>query len=77
MKSHFTKATKNGTMSSKDFWDLVVKPFLSNKEGLANRDISLVHNNSVVTDEQKNPVVRNPLAWLNIPEFLIIARSLA
>ena len=33
MKSHFKKATKNGTMSHKEFWDLV-KPFLSNKGDL-------------------------------------------
>ena len=30
IKSHFKKATKNGVMFNKEFWDLV-KPFLSNK----------------------------------------------
>ena len=29
MRNHFKEATKNGTPSNKEFWDLV-KPFLSN-----------------------------------------------
>ena len=51
-ESHFKKATKNCIMSNREFWD-IVKPFLSNKGGLANSDISLVHNNPVVRDEQE------------------------
>ena len=41
--------TAGGLISIHDFWNLV-KPFLSNKEGLVSDDISLVHNNQVVTD---------------------------
>ena len=52
MKNHFKKGTKNGTMSNKEFWDLV-KPFLSNKGGLASSDISLAKNDTVITDHQE------------------------
>ena len=50
IKSHFKEATKNGIMSNKEFWDLV-KPFLSNKGGLTSSDISLVRNDTIVTDD--------------------------
>ena len=50
MKNHFKKATKNGTMSNKDFLDLV-KPFLSNKGRLANSDNSIVQNDTVITND--------------------------
>ena len=52
MRNHFKEATKKGTMSNKEFWDLV-NPFLSNKGGLASSDISLVMNDIIVTDDQK------------------------
>ena len=52
IKSHFKEATKNGTMSNKEFWDLV-KPFLSNKGGLTSSDISLVKNENIVTDDKE------------------------
>ena len=37
-------------MSNKEFWNLV-KPFLSNKGGLAENDIMLVTDDKIVTDE--------------------------
>ena len=53
MKNHFKKATKNGTISNKNCWDLV-KPFLSTKKGgLANSVISLVQNDTVITNDQE------------------------
>ena len=52
MKNHFKEATKNGTMSNKEFWDLV-KPFLSNKGGLTSSNISLVKNDTVIIDDQE------------------------
>ena len=53
-------------MSNKEFWDLV-KPFLSNKGRLANSDISLVHNNAVVTDEQELKEIFND-HYINLVE---------
>ena len=52
MKTHFKEATKNGTLSNKEFWDRV-KPLLSYKGGLTNSDIFLVKNDTVVTDDQE------------------------
>ena len=66
MKNHFKKATKNGTMSNKEFWDLV-KPFLSNKGGLASSDISLVKNDTVITDDQELTEIFNE-HYVNIVE---------
>ena len=50
IKTHFKKATENGHMSNKGFWNLV-KPFLSNKGGLAENDIMLVTDEKIVTNE--------------------------
>ena len=52
IKSHFKEATKSGTMSNKEFWDLV-KPFLSNKGELMSSDISLVNNETTVTNDKE------------------------
>ena len=53
IKAHFKKATENGHMSNKEFWNLV-KPFLSNKGGLAENDIMLVTDDKIVTDDFRN-----------------------
>ena len=66
MKNHFKEATKNGTLSNKEFWDLV-KPFLSNKGGLISSDISLVKNDSVVTNDQELTEIFND-HYVNIVE---------
>ena len=66
IKSHFTEATKNGIMSNKEFWDLV-KPFLSNKGGLTSSDISLVRNDTIVTDDQELAEIFNH-HYVNIVE---------
>ncbi len=66
MKTHFKEATKNGTLSNKEFWDLV-KPFLSNKGGLTSSDISLVKNDTVVTDDQELTEIFND-HYVNIVE---------
>ena len=60
MKNHFKKATKNGSMSNKEFWDLV-RPFLSNKGGLASTDISLVKNDTVIADDQELTEIFNDI----------------
>ena len=66
MKSHFKKATKLCTMSNKEFWDLV-KPFLSNKGGLASSDISLVKNDTVIADDQELTEIFNE-HYVNVVE---------
>ena len=50
IKQHFKKATAKDLISNHEFWNLV-KPFLSNKGGLFGDDISLVHNDQIVTDD--------------------------
>ena len=52
IKQHFKKATETGPVSNRDFWNLV-KPFLSNKGGLAGNDISLVKNDKIVTEDRE------------------------
>ena len=37
-------------MSSKNFWN-TIKPFITNKSDLTNNDIMLIHNNTIITDE--------------------------
>ena len=54
---HFT-ATAGGLISNQDFWKLV-KPFLSNKEGLVGDDIFLVHSNQIVTDDYELTEILN------------------
>ena len=51
-KSYFKTVTKNGIVNNKNFWN-IVKPFITNKSGLANTDISIVHNNIVITDDNQ------------------------
>ena len=58
MTNHFKKAKKNDTLSNKDFCNLV-KPFLSNKRELANSDISLVQNDTVITNDKELTEVFN------------------
>ena len=53
-------------MSNKEFWDLV-KPFLSNKGGLTSSDISLVRNDTIVTDDQELTEIFNH-HYVNIVE---------
>ena len=49
---HFKKATETGLVSNRAFWNLV-KPFLSNKGGLARNDISLIKNDTIVTEDRE------------------------
>ena len=53
-------------MSNKEFWDLV-KPFLSNKGGLTSSDISLVKNETLVTDDKELTEIFND-HYVNIVE---------
>ena len=66
IKQHFKKVTAGGLISNSDFWNLV-KPFLSNKGGLVGDDISLVHNNQIVTDDSELTEIFNN-HYINIVE---------
>ena len=66
MRNHFKEAKKNGTLSNKEFWDLV-KPFLSNKGGLISSDISLVKNDAVITNDLELTEIFND-HYVNIVE---------
>ena len=66
IKNHFKRVTSNGLMSNKAFWDLV-KPFLSNKGGLAGTDISLVKDDKIVTNDHDLCEIFNDY-YINIVE---------
>ena len=66
VKQYFKKATKTGLVSNRAFWNLV-KPFLSNKEGLADNDISLVKNDRIVTEDKELVEIFNH-HYINIVE---------
>ena len=50
--SYFKTVTKNGIINNKNFWN-IVKPFITNKSGLVNTDVTIVQNNIVITDDNK------------------------
>ena len=58
IRDHFKKATSKGLMSNKDFWNLV-KPFLSNKGGLSESNITLVKGEKMITDDAELTEVFN------------------
>ena len=66
IKQHFKQATENGLVSNRAFWNLV-KPFLSNKGGLAGSDISLIKNNAIVTEDKELTEIFND-HYINIVE---------
>ena len=74
IKQHFKKATAKDLISNHEFWNLV-KPFLSNKGGLAGDDISLVHNNQIVTDDYQLTEIFNN-HYINIVEKTSVQKPL-
>ena len=66
IKNHFKRVTSNGLVSNGAFLNLV-KPFLSNKCGLAGTDISLVRNDKIVTDDHDICEIFNDY-YINIVE---------
>ena len=50
IKDHFKKATSKGIMSNKEFWDLV-EPYLSNRGGLSDNNITFIKDQKIITDE--------------------------
>ena len=51
-KSYFDKVTSNGFVSNKVFWN-TVKPFLTNKGFLTNKNITIKYKDKIVTDNSK------------------------
>ena len=52
IKQHIRKVTDSGIIENKKPWE-VIKPFITNKNGLSNNNITLIHNNSVITDDKE------------------------
>ena len=66
MKTYFKTITSNGMMSKKTFWN-TMKPFITNKNGLTNNDITITHNNTAITDEKQLTELFNQY-YVNIVE---------
>ena len=58
IRDHFKKATSKGLMLNKDFRNLV-RPFLSNKGGLSDSNITLVKGEKMITDDAELTEVFN------------------
>ena len=52
IKSFLNNATKTGIITNKNFWTFI-KPFLTNKGFLENKDITLIEGNKVITSERE------------------------
>ena len=52
IKQHIRKVTDSGIIENKNFWE-IIKPFITNKNGLSNNNITLIHNNSVIMDDKE------------------------
>ena len=50
-KQHIRKVTDSVIVENKKNWE-VIKPFIANKNGLSNNNITLIQNNSVITDDK-------------------------
>ena len=61
-----TLLTQNGVVENKDFWN-TVKPFITNKSGKLKSDITIIHNEEIIRDEQKLVEIFNN-EYINIVE---------
>ena len=52
MKSYLEKLTEKGLTPNKSFWKFM-KPFLTNKGFIGNNDITLIHQNKIISDEKQ------------------------
>ena len=66
IKTHFHNITQNGVVENKDFWN-TVKPFITNKSGKLKSDITIIHNEEIIRDEQKLVEIFNN-EYINIVE---------
>ena len=52
IKSFINNVTKMGIITNKNFWTFI-KPFLTNKGFLENKDITLIEGNKIITSERE------------------------
>ena len=52
VKTYFATITKSGIISNKMFWN-TMKPFITNKTGLTNNDIMIIHNDLTISNESE------------------------
>ena len=52
MKNYLKKFTEKGLTTNKSFWRFT-KRFLTNKGFIGNNDISLIHQNKIISDEKQ------------------------
>ena len=52
MKNYLKKLTEKGLTPNKSFWKFM-KPFLTNKGFTGNNDITLIHQNKIISDEKQ------------------------
>ena len=66
MKNYLKKLTEKGLTIIKSFWKFV-KPFLTNKGFTGNNDITLIHQNKIISDEKQLTKLFNSY-YINIAE---------
>ena len=66
IKQHIRKVTDSGIVENKTFWK-VIKPFITNKNGLSNNNITIIQNNSIITDDKELTSLFND-HYINIVE---------
>ena len=66
MKTYFYTITNSGIISNKIFWN-TVKPFITNKSGLTNNDIMIIHNDLTISNESELTKLFND-HYINIVE---------
>ena len=66
MKNYLKKLTEKGLTTNKSFWKFM-KPFLTNKGFTGNNDITLIHQNKMISDEKQLTKLFNSY-YINIVE---------
>ena len=66
MKNYLKKLTAKGLTTNKSFWKFM-KPFLTNKGFTGNNDITLIHQNKIISDEKQLTKLFNSY-YINIVE---------
>ena len=66
IKNYLKKLTEKGLTTKKSFWKFM-KPFLTNKGFTGNNDITLIHQNKIISDEKQLTKLFNSY-YINIVE---------
>ena len=66
MKNYLKKLTEKGLTNNKSFWKFM-KPFLKNKGFTGNKDITLIHQNKIISDEKQLTKLFNSY-YINVVE---------